>query len=138
MDRDGVNTQQTGQNMKHLGQPIIFLATANADRSRKFYEELLGLEFVSDEPLALIFQVGQSMLRIQKVEKVIAAPYTALGWGVPDIRGTIRKLREAGVRFSRFEGMDQDSDGVWQSPAGALVAWFKDPDGHVLSLTEFS
>jgi catechol 2,3-dioxygenase-like lactoylglutathione lyase family enzyme len=123
--------------MTHLDTPILFLATANAERSRAFYERMLGLEFVADEPPAVVFRVGQSMLRIQKVEKVDVAPYTALGWAVSDIRGAVRRLREAGVTFSRFEGMNQDADGIWQSPSGALVAWFHDPDGHVLSLTQF-
>jgi catechol 2,3-dioxygenase-like lactoylglutathione lyase family enzyme len=122
--------------MRHLDKPTLFLATANAERSRAFYERVLGLEFVADEPPALVFKVGHSMLRIQKVERVHAAPYTALGWAVSDIRGTIRALVEAGVAFSRFEGMNQDSDGIWQSPSAALVAWFQDPDGHVLSLTQ--
>ena len=122
--------------MTELHNPILFLATANAQRSRAFYEQTLGLEFVADEPPALVFKVGQSMLRIQKVEQVIAAPYTALGWAVADIRGAIRGLGKAGVKFDRFDGVNQDADGIWQSPAGALVAWFRDPDGHVLSLTQ--
>ena len=122
--------------MRPLDKPILFLATVNAERSRAFYERVLGLEFVADEPPALVFKVGRSMLRIQKVEHVHVAPYTALGWAVSDIRGTLRALREAGVAFSRFEGMNQDSDGIWQSPSGALVAWFQDPEGHVLSLTQ--
>lgn len=124
--------------MNYLDTPILFLATANAERSRLFYEGVLGLEFVADEPPAVVFRVGVSMLRIQKVERAHVAPYTALGWAVSDIRGTIRRLREAGVSFSRFEGMSQDADGIWQSPSGARVAWFQDPDGHVLSLTQIS
>jgi catechol 2,3-dioxygenase-like lactoylglutathione lyase family enzyme len=122
--------------MRDLDKPILFLATANAERSRAFYERVLGLEFMADEPPALVFKVGRSMLRIQKVERVHVAPYTALGWAVSDIRGTIRALRDAGVALSRFEGMNQDSDGIWQYPSGALVAWFRDPEGHVLSLTQ--
>jgi catechol 2,3-dioxygenase-like lactoylglutathione lyase family enzyme len=124
--------------MMHLDKPIFFLATANADRSRQFYEQMLGLKFVADEPPALVLQVGDSMLRIQKVDQVHAAPYTALGWGVSDIRKTVHHLREAGVAFQRYDGMNQDADGIWQSPGGAFVAWFRDPDGHVLSLTQFS
>jgi catechol 2,3-dioxygenase-like lactoylglutathione lyase family enzyme len=71
------------------------------------------------------------------VEQVHAAPYTALGWTVPDIRGTVRDLCAAGVVFQRFDGMDQDAEGIWLAPSGALVAWFRDPDGHMLSLTQF-
>jgi catechol 2,3-dioxygenase-like lactoylglutathione lyase family enzyme len=123
--------------MTHLDKPVLFLATANAERSRAFYERVLGLTFVSDEWPALVFQVGDSMLRIQKVDQVHAAPYTALGWAVSDIRATVLRLSEAGVVFERFEGMSQDSDGIWQAPSGARVAWFRDPDGHVLSLTQF-
>jgi catechol 2,3-dioxygenase-like lactoylglutathione lyase family enzyme len=124
--------------MTHLDNPIVFLATANAERSRAFYEGVLGLAFVADEPPALVFRVGDRMLRIQKVERVVAAPYTALGWAVSDIRKTVRDLRSAGVTFQRYQGMNQDDDGIWQTPSGALIAWFQDPDGHVLSLTQFA
>ena len=123
--------------MTHLDNPVLFLATANAERTRTFYERVLGLAFVADEPPALVFRVGDRMLRIQKVEEVHAAPYTALGWAVSDIRQTVRDLRAAGVTFQRYEGMNQDSDGIWHAPSGASVAWFRDPDGHVLSLTQF-
>src|SRR6476661_6349022 len=120
-----------------LDNPVLFLATANAQQARAFYERVLGLTFVSDEWPALVFQVGDSMLRIQKVEAVHAAPYTALGWDVSNIRAAVLQLTEAGVVFERYDGMDQDSDGIWQAPSGAWVAWFRDPDGHVLSLTQF-
>ena len=123
--------------MTQLNQPILFLATANAERSRVFYERVLGLAFIADEPPALVFQIGQSMLRIQKVERVHKAPYTALGWAVPDIRRTVHDLRAAGVVFRRYEGMAQNEDGIWHAPSGALVAWFHDPDDHTLSLTQF-
>lgn len=123
--------------MAHLDEPILFLATANAERARAFYERVLGLAFLADEPMALVFQVGDLMLRIQKVDQVRAAPYTALGWAVSDIRQAGHRLREAGVAFERYEGMNQDDDGIWPAPSGALVAWFRDPDGHVLSLTQF-
>ncbi len=120
-----------------LEKPVLFLATVDAQRARAFYDGVLGLTFVADEPPALVFQVGNSMLRIQKVEKVHAAPYTALGWDVADIREMVRRLAKVGVAFEWFDGLGQDEDGIWQAPSGALVAWFRDPDGHVLSLTEF-
>jgi len=123
--------------MANLDRPILFLATANPSRSREFYERLPGVAFVADEPPALVFQVGGLMLRIQKVDRVCPAPYTALGWAVPDIRSTVRRLIEAGVVFQRYAGMEQDADGIWRSPGGARVAWFQDPDGQVLSLTQF-
>ena len=123
--------------MIHLDTPILFLATANAKPSRAFYEGVLGLTFVADEPPALVFQVGDSMLRIQKVERVYKAPYTALGWSVSDIRETVQRLHTAGVVLERYEGMNQDADAIWHAPSGAFVAWFKDPDGNTLSLTQF-
>jgi catechol 2,3-dioxygenase-like lactoylglutathione lyase family enzyme len=123
--------------MKHLDKPVLFVATAKANRARDFYERVLGLAFVADEPYALVFRVGRSMLRIQKVERVPKIPYTVLGWSVRNIRITVRRLSEAGVSFQRYDGLAQDDDGVWHSPGGALVAWFQDPDGNTLSLTQF-
>lgn len=123
--------------MIHLDTPILFLATVDARRAQDFYQRTLGLEFVADEPPALVFKVGNSMLRIQKVDHVQIAPYTVLGWSVSDLRQTVQQLCAAGVSFQRYEGMNQDSDGIWHSPSGALVAWFRDPDGQVLSLTQF-
>lgn len=121
-----------------LDNPIAFLATANVERSRAFYEQVLRLTFVADEPPALVFRAGDRMLRIQKVDRVVAAPYTALGWAVPDIREAVRDLHSAGITFQRYPSMNQDGDGIWQAPSGALIAWFQDPDGHVLSLTQFA
>ena len=123
--------------LTQLDKPVLFLATADAKRSRAFYEGLLGLILVSDEPPARVFQVGPSMLRIQKVDRVHRVPYTVLGWAVADIHRAVHDLRAAGVVFERYEGMSQDVDGIWHAPSGALVAWFHDPDGHVLSLTQF-
>ena len=121
----------------HLDNPVLFLATANAERSRAFYERLLGLAFVADETPALVFRVGESMLRIQKVERVHPVPYTALGWAVSDIRQAVHDLSAVGVVFQRYDAMAQDADGIWHAPSGAFVVWFRDPDGHLLSLTQF-
>lgn len=121
----------------HLDNPVLFLATANAEQSRAFYEGVLGLAFVADEPRALVFRVGESMLRIQKVERVHPVPYTALGWAVSDIRQAVHDLIASGVVFQRYDGTTQDAEGIWHAPSGACVAWFRDPDGHVLSLTQF-
>ena len=123
--------------MTHLDKPVLFVATAKVKSSRAFYERVLGLAFVADEPYALVFRVGRSMLRIQKVERVPKVPYTVLGWAVRNLRSTVRRLSEAGVAFQRYDGLAQDDEGVWCSPGGALVAWFQDPDGNTLSLTQF-
>ena len=120
-----------------LDTPILFAATTNSNRSRKFYEEALGLKFVADEPYALVFQSGRLQLRIQKVERKPGISYTVLGWAVRNIRKTVRQLSKAGVEFMRYDGLEQDADGVWQSPGGARVAWFHDPDDNILSLTEY-
>lgn len=123
--------------MTNLDNPILFLATADAERSRWFYERVIGLTLVADEPPALVFRVGDRMLRIQKVERVHVAPYTVLGWAVSDLRTVVRDLRAAGVAFQRYDGLKQDEESIWHAPSGALVAWFQDPDGQVLSLTQF-
>ena len=117
--------------------PIMaFVATRDAERARAFYEGKLGLRFVSDEPYAIVFDANGTMLRVQKVRELTPHPFTALGWMVKDIGSVVRALAKRGVAFMRIELFEQDDDGVWTAPGGAKVAWFKDPDGNTLSLTE--
>ena len=97
---------------------------------------MLGLSLVEDSPFALVFDSNGTTLRVQKVEQVTPAPYTALGWQVTDIEASVRSLRAKGAVFQRYEGLSQDALGIWKSPSGAKVAWFRDPDGNTLSLTE--
>jgi len=116
---------------------IAFIATSDPDRAKKFYRDTLGLGLVSEElPFALVFDVHDVMLRVTIVKKVKPAGYTVLGWQVPKIKPAAKALTKAGVVFERFPGMDQDDLGIWSSPSGAKVAWFKDPDGNTLSISE--
>ena len=117
--------------------PMFFLATADAARSRTFYQSVLGLRLIVDDPFALVFDANGVMVRIQKVDAVAPAAYTTLGWKVRDIDATVRHLGAMGVQFERFPGLNQDDLGVWRSPSGGRIAWFKDPEGHILSLTQF-
>lgn len=120
-------------NKSHL---ISFAATSNAKTAREFYETTLGLNYVSGDQFALVFDANGTMLRIQKVDKVNPHRYTAVGWKVTDIEEEVSHLAARGVTFSRYEGMDQDEHGIWNAPSGARIAWFADPDGNVLSLTQ--
>ena len=113
------------------------MATTNPESARKFYEQTLGLSFVSDDPFAIVFNVNGSMLRVAKVPQHRPAGYAVLGWDVPDIQAEVGELTKRGVRFERYEGLSQDGQGIWLSPSGARVAWFKDGDGNTLSLTQF-
>jgi hypothetical protein len=92
---------------------------------------------VSDDPFALVFDVNGTMLRIQKVDRVNPHEYTVLGWKVSDIKNEVTTLARRGVLFARYEGMHQDENGIWTAPSKAKIAWFTDPDGNILSLTEF-
>jgi catechol 2,3-dioxygenase-like lactoylglutathione lyase family enzyme len=116
---------------------IAFMPTTNLAAARVFYEKRLGLPMAGESPIACTFDANGTTLRVIVVEKITAAPYTVLGWNVEDIEGSIRELAGRGVVFERFEGVEQDELGVWRSPGGARVAWFKDPDGNTLSLTQF-
>ena len=115
---------------------VAFLATADAGRARQFYEGILGLPLVSDDPFALVFDAHGVELRLTKVAQPVVAPYTVLGWKVTDIASAAAALAGRGVAFERYEGLEQDAQGIWRSPGGGRVAWFKDPDGHTLSLTQ--
>lgn len=116
---------------------IAFVTVSDATRARHFYADLLGLELVEEGPFALEFDCDGTMLRVALSNHVVPAPYTALGWRVENIGETVHKLAAAGIGLPQFEGLGQSPDGVWQSLSGARVAWFKDPDGNLLSVTQF-
>ena len=117
---------------------VAFAAASDPERARAFYGGMLGLRLVNEQlPFALVFDANGTMLRVSMVAKVVAAPYTVLGWEVPDIAASIRELRDKGVGFQHYDGVPQDELGIWTAPGGARVAWFLDPDGNVLSLTQF-
>ena len=116
---------------------IAFVATTDPERAREFYAGVLGLRLVDDQPAALVFDAHGTMLRIAKVQTFTPARHTVLGWVVANVAGVIDGLAGAGVTFERFAGLQQDERGIWTSPDGAKIAWFKDPNGNILSLTEF-
>ena len=118
-------------------QIMAFAATTNPAKAKAFYRDALGLKLVSEDDFALVFDADGIMLRVQKVQKVTVSPYTSLGWTVSNIAETVKQLTSAGIVFERYPGMPQDSLGIWKSPAGAKVAWFKEPEGNIFSLTEF-
>ena len=113
-----------------------FLATSNPGRCKLFYARTLGLRLVEDDQFALVFDSAGVPLRIQKVDAVTAHPFTALGWQVRGIRRIVTGLARRGVVFERYPFLEQDDHSVWLAPSGTSVAWFKDPDGNLLSLSE--
>lgn len=115
---------------------MAFLATTDSARARAFYEGVLELHLVSDDRFALVYDAQSTELRIQKVERLMPHPHTALGWSVDSIAAAVGEIAARGGRFERFPALAQDEAGIWTSPSGARVAWLKDPDGNLLSLTE--
>jgi catechol 2,3-dioxygenase-like lactoylglutathione lyase family enzyme len=115
---------------------VGFVATTDTERARAFYRDTLGLALVDESPFVLVFDAHGTQLWVTPVDDIKIAPYTVLGWAVDDIAATVRGLNAAGVTFERFAGMDQDDLGVWTAPSGSRVAWFTDPDGHVLSVSQ--
>ena len=123
--------------MLDASQLIAFAATTDMPRACQFYEQVLGLTLVEQNDFAGVFDANGTMLRVTAVPVRAAAGYTVLGWRVADIDTTIAALAERGVQFTIYEGMGQSEAGVWTTPGGDKVAWFTDPDGNVLSLTQF-
>ena len=116
---------------------IAFVATSKPAISRTFYRDTLGLPLLSEDGFALVFDANGTMLRVSIVKELRPAGYTVLGWEVPDIAAAATRLQRAGVALERYPGMGQDEQGIWRSPGGAAVGWFKDPDGNTLSITQF-
>jgi predicted enzyme related to lactoylglutathione lyase len=115
---------------------VAFAATVDSARSRSFYERVLGLRFISEDESAVVYNVQGVELRIQKVRAFAPQPHTQLGWSVSSIEEVAETLQARGAEFERYSFLEQDSHGIWTAPSGARIAWLKDPDGNVLSVTQ--
>lgn len=114
-----------------------FIPTINPEKARNFYMNVLGLKLISEDQYGMEFNTNGALLRITTVNKLTPHPFTALGWDVDDIFTMINSLVEAGVEFEKYDFLEQDNFGIWMAPGSVKVAWFKDPDGNLLSLTEY-
>jgi catechol 2,3-dioxygenase-like lactoylglutathione lyase family enzyme len=117
---------------------VSFVPVKDAKKARAFYEGVLGLRFVSEDHFALVLDANGIMVRVTNVPNFKPQEFTIVGWEVSDIAQTVSGLREKGVQFQSYGFPGQDAQGIWSSPSGAKVAWFKDPDGNVLGLTQFA
>jgi catechol 2,3-dioxygenase-like lactoylglutathione lyase family enzyme len=124
--------------MLETSEVIAFVGSADLGQARAFYEQALGLRMIERNDFACVFDANGTMLRVTAVAEVARGGYTVLGWRVSDITAVVRGLTAKGVMFLRYDGMDQDESGVWTTPGGDQVAWFADPGGNVLSLTQFA
>jgi catechol 2,3-dioxygenase-like lactoylglutathione lyase family enzyme len=116
---------------------VGFVTIVDSERAKSFYRGTLGLRLISEElPFAMVFDANGIMLRLVIGKERPSNQGTVLGWQVPNITSAVRDLARAGVQFERYEYMKQNELGIWTAPSGARVAWFKDPDGNVLSITE--
>lgn len=124
--------------MKLATAPLTaFIATTQAVKAKAFFGDQLGLRRVSEDDFALVFDANGVELRVQKVAELRPQPFTVLGWQVSDIDATVEQLATRGIAFERFPGMSQDGRGIWAAPSGARVAWFRDPDGNLLSVAQY-
>jgi catechol 2,3-dioxygenase-like lactoylglutathione lyase family enzyme len=116
---------------------VAFVTIVDVERAKNFYRDTLGLTLVVEEPpFALVFNANGIMVRLGMSKELPKVPGTVLGWQVPEITSAARELERAGVQLERFDGLMQDEMGIWNSPTGARVAWFRDPDGNILSISE--
>ncbi|MDT7806768.1 MAG: hypothetical protein QOJ70_581 [Acidobacteriota bacterium] len=123
--------------MLNKSNVVAFAATSRPDSAKSFYQQTLGLRLIMEDAFALVFDANGVMLRVQKVQGHTPPPYTVLGWDVADIDASVKELSGRGVSCERYEWLEQDESGIWSAPSGAKIAWFKDPDGNTLSLTQF-
>jgi len=123
--------------MLESARAVAFLSATDLGRARDFYEGVLGLPVEDVTDFACVFRAAGVTLRVTLVGELSPQPFTVFGWEVGAIHETIAGLAGRGVAFLRYEGMGQDPAGVWTTPGGDQVAWFRDPDGNVLSLTQF-
>ena len=117
-------------------RPVAFVPSTDLDRSRQFYEQVLGLPARDADNFAVVVQAAAVSVRITNVGADLhVQPFTVLGWEVSDVHAEVADLSSRGVTFLRVDGIEQDEAGVWTAPNGTEVVWFKDPDGNTLSLS---
>jgi catechol 2,3-dioxygenase-like lactoylglutathione lyase family enzyme len=116
---------------------VGFVPTRDSQKAREFYEGKLGFEFVSDDPFALVVRAGDNKIRIAKVPQDFKpVAFTILGWEVQNIEAVVVWLKSRGVIFEKYPFIQDPELGIWIAPGGDKVAWFKDPDGNVLSVAQ--
>lgn len=113
-----------------------FVPTTKPEKAKSFYKDTLGLKLLSEDNYALEFDANGTLLRVTTVQDLQPQQFTVLGWEVDDISSTIKALNDKNIFCEKYDFFEQDDLGVWTAPNGSKVAWFKDPDGNVLSLTE--
>jgi catechol 2,3-dioxygenase-like lactoylglutathione lyase family enzyme len=113
-----------------------FVATTMPEKARSFYKDVLDLKLLSEDNYALEFDANGTLLRVATVQDLKPQAFTVLGWDVEDISSVIKSLNDKNIFCEKYDFLEQDDSGVWTSPNGSKVAWFKDPDGNVLSLTQ--
>ena len=117
---------------------MAFIPVSNLNAAQSFYGDVLGLAVTETGPYAVVLDAGGTTLRLAQVDDLQPQPFTIVGWQVLDMGVSLDSLSSRGIECIRYEGLDQDERGVWSTPCGDLVAWFKDPDGNTLSLTCFA
>ncbi|MCB2079953.1 MAG: VOC family protein [Novosphingobium sp.] len=122
----------------NAASPVSFILTADRARAKPFYVGVLGLPILSEDAFAVTLGLASgAIVRLTDLPGHEAKAHTVLGWNVPDIGASVAELKAKGITFRVYEGFGQDDDGIWEAPeGGAKVAWFTDPDGNVLSLTQ--
>lgn len=113
-----------------------FVPTVKPNEAKSFYKDILGLKLLSEDNYALEFDANGTLLRVTIVQDLKPRPFTILGWNVDNILSVIKQLNDKNIFCEQYDFLKQDDMGIWTSPNGSKVAWFKDPDGNVLSLTQ--
>jgi len=116
---------------------VAFGAITDSARAAEFYVGTLGLTVRYEDDFALVLDANGVELRLQKLGTLTPAGFTTLGWQVRDVTAVVTALEKQGVSLERYPWFEQDAHGVWQAPSGARVAWFKDPDGNLLSVAQY-
>ena len=115
---------------------VGFFLIKDYEKSKAFFETKLGFKFISLDQFALVMSTGGHNIRIVKVPNFTPLQSTVLGWDVADIQAVVIWLKQQGVTCEKYPFVQDQDLGIWSAPGGAKVAWFKDPDGNVLSVSQ--
>ncbi len=113
-----------------------FVCVTDRARAKAFYGETLGLTLIYEDNFATVFDSNGTTLRVSAARDFHPQPFTVLGWEVPDIKTSVKALKAAVIEFVRVPVLPQAASGIWSPAPGVFVAWFKDPEGNMLSIAQ--
>lgn len=113
---------------------IAVIAVQDIVTAREFYEDILGLELIDESPEGILYKSGDGRLLLYESPNGGQNPATSAAWVVDDVEACVDELKDKGISFEHYDDMPVEWQGDLAVSGDMKSAWFKDPDGNILSV----